>query len=260
MIFGGEFISGIDLVDIMLWLFTLFFFGLVFYLQQESRREGYPVESDTTGDVEESGIVWFPPPKTFRLPHGEGEVTVPHGPRDERKHALVRTAPWPGAPYAPTGDPMLAGVGPGSYAERADVPDRTTSGKTRIAPLRVCEGFKPFDKDPDPRGMNVVGADGKVGGEVVDLWVDRSEAFFRYLEVETGTDGNSRRVLLPMTFVVIDNAKKQVKVDAVLGSHFAKAPRTKSPDEVTRLEEDKIAGFFGGGKLYATQSRVESLV
>lgn len=260
MIFGGEFISGVDLVDIMLWLFTIFFFGLVFYLQQESRREGYPLESDTTGEVEDSGVIWFPPEKTFLLPHGEGEVSVPHGPRDERKHALVRTANWPGAPYAPTGDPMLAGVGPGSYAERADRPDMTNGGETRIAPLRDCKGYQPSDKDPDPRGMPVYGADGKLGGEVVDLWVDRSEAIFRYLEIETGADGGSRRVLLPMTFAVVNNGKKRIDVDAVLGSHFAKAPRTKAADQVTRLEEDKIAGFYGGGKLYATQSRVESLV
>ncbi|MEL7454246.1 MAG: hypothetical protein AAGJ50_12835, partial [Pseudomonadota bacterium] len=44
MIFGGEYVDGIDLVDISLWLFTIFFIGLVFYLQAESRREGYPEE------------------------------------------------------------------------------------------------------------------------------------------------------------------------------------------------------------------------
>ncbi|MEM9842223.1 MAG: photosynthetic reaction center subunit H, partial [Pseudomonadota bacterium] len=40
MIFGGEFVQGIDLVDVSLWLFTLFFFGLIFYLRREDRREG----------------------------------------------------------------------------------------------------------------------------------------------------------------------------------------------------------------------------
>ena len=42
--------------------------------------------------------------------------------------------PWPGAPLEPTGDPMLAGVGPGSYAERADHPEKTYHGDDLLAP------------------------------------------------------------------------------------------------------------------------------
>ena len=38
--------------------------------------------------------------------------------------------------------------------------------------------------DPDPRGLPVIGADGAVAGIVCDLWVDRAEVLFRYLEVE----------------------------------------------------------------------------
>ncbi|MBI1391963.1 MAG: photosynthetic reaction center subunit H [Alphaproteobacteria bacterium] len=260
MIFGGEFISGVDLVDIALWLFTLFFFGLVFYLQQESRREGYPLESDTTGKLEGSGVVWFPQPKTFRLPHGQGEVSVPHGPRDTRRHNLVRTASWAGAPVTPTGDPMQAGVGPGSYAQRMDIPDVTNDGRPRIVPMRTDPEYKVASNDLDPRGLTVYGADGQAGGVVKDLWIDQSEALFRYLEVDTGPAAGSRRVLLPITFAVINKGRKRVEVDAILGKQFAMAPTTKSPEKVTRLEEDKIAGFYGGGKLYATPSRTESLI
>ncbi|MEM9704644.1 MAG: photosynthetic reaction center subunit H [Pseudomonadota bacterium] len=259
MILSQEFTAGIDLVDISLWVFTLFFFGLVFYLQAEGRREGYPLEGDTSGEKEDEGTFWYLPKKIFRLPHNRGERTLFHGKRDERSHNLERTAVWPGAPYTPKGDPLLAGVGPASYAERDDVPDLTDDGRNRIVPFRLGDGYEVAKADADPRGYQVIGADGEKGGECVDLWVDRSEAVIRYLEVNVGDSATPKQVLLPMPFANINKAKKRVVVEAVLGDQFKNVPRTKSPVSVTRLEEDKIAGYFGGGKLYATPSRTESL-
>jgi len=37
-------------------------------------------------------------------------------------------------------------------------------------------------------------------------------------------------------------------------------PTTRHPDQVTLLEEDKIAGYYGGGYLYSTPQRQEPLV
>jgi len=259
MIFGGEFINGVDLVDVSLWAFTLFFFGLIFFLRREDRREGYPLEADTTGKEEPSGTFWFAPKKTFTLPHGRGTVTVPHGKRDTRRHAMARTAVWPGAPYAPTGDPMRDGVGPASFAEREDIADLTNDGRNRIVPFRLGDGYSVAKGDPDPRGMTVYGGDGKPAGKVTDLWVDRSEALIRYLELEVGEAPMQKRVLLPMPFAKINNWRRRVDVDAIFAHHFAGVPATKSPDSVTRLEEDRIAGYYGGGKLYATPARTESL-
>ena len=267
MIFGGEFVTGIDLVDISLWTFTLFFFGLIFYLRREDRREGYPLETDTTGRLEDEGVVWYAPKKTFTLPHDRGTVSVPHGPRDTRKHAMARTAVWPGAPYQPTGNPLVDGIGPAAWAERMDIPDLTDDGRNRIVPFRD-DHVSVAKEDADPRGMTVFGADKKPVGTVTDLWVDRSEAIIRYLEVELeattfeGVGGNNR-VLLPMPFAVIHRAQLRragrVDVDALYSHHFADVPRTKAPNMVTRLEEDKICGYFGGGKLYAHPDRSEPL-
>ncbi len=259
MIFGGEFVTGIDLVDVSLWAFTLFFFGLIFYLRREDRREGYPLEADTTGKEEPSGLVWFPPKKTFHLPHGRGDVTFSAGPRDNREHAMKRMAVWPGAPYQPTGDPMRDGVGPASYAERADVPDLTDDGRARIVPFRAGDGYEVAEEDPDPRGMTVYGLDGEPAGEVVDLWIDRAEAIIRYLEINIGDETTPKHVLLPMPFAKIDRKRGRVDVDAILARQFEHVPTTKTPNEVTRLEEDKIAGYYGGGKLYAVPARTESL-
>ena len=184
-------------------------------------------------------------------------MTVPHGKRDRRQHALARTAVWPGAPYAPTGNPMVDGVGPASYAEREDVVDLTDDGRPRIAPFRAGDGFTIAKGDKDPRGMPVFGADGKTAGKVVDVWADRSEAMIRYLEVELEGLAAGKHVLLPMPFAKVNGYRGRIEVDAILASQFADAPSLKIADLVTRLEEDKISGYYGGVKLYATPARSE---
>ena len=41
---------------------------------------------------------------------------------------------------------------------------------------------------------------------------------------------------------------------------FADVPATKSLDQVTKLEEDRIVGYYGAGTLYATPARQEPLL
>ena len=45
-----------------------------------------------------------------------------------------------------------------------------------------------------------------------------------------------------------------------LGHQFADVPGTKSTDQVTQLEEEKIMAYYGAGTLYAEPSRVDPLV
>ena len=74
---------------------------------------------------------------------------------------LDAAAPWPGAPMQPLGDPMQDGVGPASYALRAEVPDVTFDEQLpKIVPLRAAEGYYLAAQDPDPRGYQVVTAAG----------------------------------------------------------------------------------------------------
>ena len=260
MIFDGQFVPGIDLADVLLWAFFIFFGALIFYLQQEGRREGYPLESDTTGEVEKMEGFWFPPAKTFHLPHGRGDVTVPPGPRDNRVHKLKRTGKTDGSAYEPIGDPMTAEVGPGSYAERADVPDLTDDGRPRIVPFARASEYSVAEQDADPRGMTVYGCDKKPAGVVADLWVDQSEAVVRYMDVDLGEAGGHRRVILPVPFARIDGGRKAVFVHAIKAEHFAGVPALKSSSEITRLEEDKVSAYYGAGKLYATPDRLEPLL
>jgi photosynthetic reaction center H subunit len=255
----GAITGYIDVAQIVLYLFWIFFFGLVYYLQMESKREGFPLETVyPSGEMRTSpGFVMMPTPKTFLLPHG-GSVTVPN---DQVSPQVLHAEPMHrlmGAPLVPTGNPMLDGVGPGSYADRADEPDRTWEGDPKIVPLRVAADYGVASQDTDPRGLEVVGADGEVAGTVSDLWIDKSEMMFRYIEVAVTAGGAARNVLLPMNFARIKG--DCVKVASILGHQFAQVPGTKSPQQVTLLEEEKIMAYYGGGTLYAEPSRQEPLV
>jgi photosynthetic reaction center H subunit len=125
-------------------------------------------------------------------------------------------------------------------------------------PLRVAPGFGVAPQDVDPRGLPVTGVDGRDGGTVVDLWVDRAEMLFRYLEIDVPNAAKGPQVLLPINFAVV--GERNVKVQSVLGEQIAGVPRLKHPDQVTLLEEEKIMAYYGAGTLYATAARSEPLL
>jgi photosynthetic reaction center H subunit len=183
---------------------------------------------------------------------------VPHARRDRRAIAARRTSVVPGSPMRPTGNPMVDGVGPASYAERAKVPDLTAHGEPKILPMRLARNFSIAPGDPDPRGMSVFGADGAKAGTVVDVWIDRAEWMIRYLEV--GLASGEERVLLPMTMALINKRLRHVKVDAITGAQFADVPKLADPDLVTFYEEERVTAYYGGGFLYATPARAEPLL
>jgi photosynthetic reaction center H subunit len=254
---NGAITSYIDVAQIALYVFWAFFAGLIFYLHRENKREGYPLESERSGHVDVQGFPAIPSPKTFLLRDGRS-VSVPNALREEREIAAEPSGGWLGAPLEPTGNPMIDGIGPGAWAQRADVADTTVEGDLRIVPLSQAPGFGLSRKDPNPVGMPVIGADGQIGGEVVELWVDRAEAVFRYLEVEVPGHSGPRRVLLPMNFSKID--RHSVRVRSILAAQFADVPATRAPGQVTLLEEDRIVAYYGGGTLYATPQRQEPLL
>ncbi len=268
-----EFFGAFDIVSLILTLFVLFFAGLMIYIRREDRREGYPIEDDVTGRLEPAqGMFFVAKPKAFRLAGGEGIVFKPDARRDAPEITGARRSRVSGAPFDPVGDPMLAGVGPGAYALRAQTPDRTDHGALKITPLRAAPDFFIDRRDPDPRGMTVLGVDGVAAGVVCDVWIDRGEILLRYLEVELAAPAPAgpravgaaapagRRVLLPMTMAVVSRSSRTVKTDTVLARQFAAAPALASPDEVTRDEEERIAAYYGAGYLYATPARTEPLL
>ena len=245
----ASFFGEVDLASVSLWLFYIFFAGLVIWIQRENMREGYPLEDDE-GNQSSNPSMWpLPEDKTFKLPHGRGEVTVPSGQTPERADiALKRAGPGNGYPLEPTGDPMIDGVGPASWAPRRDVPELDGHGHPKIVPMSGAEGFS-VAAGRDPRGLPVVAGDGEIVGKIVDMWIDEPEQLVRYLELELDSKWGSGTRLLPMTFAKIKS--NRVDVHALYGKHFATIPTIASPRQVTLLEEDKVSGYYGGGKLYA---------
>ncbi|MBW4708292.1 photosynthetic reaction center subunit H [Roseobacter sp. YSTF-M11] len=245
----GTFFGEFDLASLSLWLFYVFFAILIIYIQRENMREGYPLEDDE-GNKSSNPSMWpLPRDKTFKLPHGRGEVTVPSGQTPERDDiAMKRVGSGNGFPLEPTGDPMLDGVGPASWAPRRDAPELDGHGHPKIVPMSGAEGFH-VAAGRDPRGLPVVAGDGEIVGKITDMWLDEPEQLVRYLEVELDSKWGSGTRLMPMTFAKIRSNK--VTVHALYGKHFATIPTIASPRQVTLLEEDKISGYYGGGKLYA---------
>ena len=120
----------IDLALVVTDLFVLAFISLVLYLRREDRREGYPLEDDVTGRLEPNGGgMWMARPKTFKLAFHDHDTTVPNSIRESQQVNARRTGRAPGLPLAPNGDPLLAGVGPGAYAQRAKTPDTLLHGE-----------------------------------------------------------------------------------------------------------------------------------
>ncbi len=254
----GSVLAHFDVAQITIYVFWGFFFSLIWWLRREDHREGYPLVSDIPGQVADC-YPPMPPPKHFHLSPGH-EVAAPRGEKPET-FAAQRVLGWAGAPFEPTGNPMIDGVGPAAYAQRHDTPELAyDDGLPKIVPLRTAEDFFLSQEDPDPRGYTVIGGDGQVAGHVVDAWIDRSEYIVRYLEVETDAAGGARRVLVPTHFVNFRNRAREIRVKAILAAQFAEVPRLKDADTVTSLEEDKITAYYGGGLLYATPSRMLPLL
>jgi photosynthetic reaction center H subunit len=254
----GAITQYVDVAQLVLYAFWVFFFALIYYLQRESKREGYPMHSDRPGRSTVPGLLPMPRVKTYHLYHG-GTVDAPRE-RDMLPSAVPGTpvAGFPGAPLEPNGDPIGQNIGPGSYTLRIDQPELDTHGRPLIQPLRRLEGFEVARQDADPRGMKVIGEDGVVAGRVHDLWLDSAEMIVRFLEVSVSGAALGPHVLLPIGFARISNG--QVTVRSLRAAHFAGVPRTRHPDEVTSLEEDKIMGYYGGGTLYADPERQEAFI
>ena len=134
----GSLTGYIDVAQMTLYAFFLFFAGLVYYLRREDKREGYPLEAENVpqGTSIKEGFPFLPRPKIFRLPSG-GTYLAPAGTTEEREILARQIEPWPGSPLHPTGDPMIDGVGPASYALRRDEPARMLDGSPMIVPLRL---------------------------------------------------------------------------------------------------------------------------
>jgi photosynthetic reaction center H subunit len=249
---GVNFFGNFDLASLSIWLFWIFFAGLIFYLQTENMREGYPLEDEDGNPAANQGPFPVPKPKTFLLRDGKGKLVVP-SPENEALHrradlAMARTAASEGFPHAPTGDPMADGVGPASWVPREDVPELDAHGHAKIVPMSGHEDFF-VSAGYDPRGLPVLSRDDQVVAHVTDLWIDPGEHEVRYLEFELEPEYGQGKRLVPITMAKVKS--RWVEVSSLNRGHFAGVPQTASTSQVTKLEEEKICGWYAGGTLYS---------
>lgn len=250
---GNTFFGDFDLASAAIWMFWIFFAGLVYYLQTENMREGYPLVDDDGDASANQGPFPVPGDKTFSLPHGRGDLTVPSGQRGDRPDlALARTSASNGAPYVPTGNPMVDGVGPASWAPRRDVPELDGHGHIKIRPMSTLTDFS-HSGGRDPRGKVVVAGDGEVMGRITDMWVDVPECMVRFLTMDMNPEGSGLTRLIPINLCRIGSDR--VTVRSLYSHNFADIPTIKKADEITLLEEEKIMAYYAGGTLYATPER-----
>ena len=251
---GTTFFGNFDLASLAIWSFWAFFAGLVYYLQTENMREGFPLVDDDGKPSANQGPFPVPSDKTFLLPHGRGSLTVPSGQRGDRADlALKRTSAANGMPYEPTGNPMVDGVGPAAWAPRRDVPELDGHGHVKIKPLSHLPDYH-VSAGTDPRGKAVVGGDGEVVGRITDMWVDVPEQMVRFLTVDLNPEGTGKTRLLPINLVSIRSDRVVVK--SLHAHNFDDIPTIKSGGEVTLLEEEKVMAYVAGGNLYASAKRL----
>ncbi|MCB6176801.1 photosynthetic reaction center subunit H [Rhodobacter sp. Har01] len=250
---GVNFFGDFDLAALAIWSFWGFFALLVYYLQTENMREGYPLEMEDGTVAPNQGMFPVPSPKTFKLPNGRGNLTVPSE-ENEAAHrrtdlALARTAVSEGFPHAPTGNPLVDGVGPASWVPRRDEPELDAHGHNKIVPMALAKGFN-VTAGRDPRGLPVQAADMEVVGRVTELWVDVPEQMVRYLEIELNS---GKKKIVPLTLARI--WADRVRVMGIASDSFENIPALKSSTEITKLEEDKVSAYVAGGWLYDAEKR-----
>ena len=252
---GVEFFGDVDLASVAIWSFWIFFAGLVYYLQTENMREGYPLQDEDGRTKATSGLFPLPKDKTFILRDGRGTLTVPAEQQKDRETlALARTELHTGAPYAATGNPMESGVGPAAWAARRDEPELDVHGTPKIRPLSDLPDFH-VAAGRDPRGKAVVTGDGEVVGRVIDMWVDIPEQIVRYLTVDLNPEGSGQTRVIPMGYARIRSDR--VSVRSLYSHNFEGIPAVTGDGQITLLEEEKVMAWFAGGTLYATPKRAE---
>jgi photosynthetic reaction center H subunit len=254
----GAITAHFDVAQITIYVFWGFFFSLIWYLRREDHREGYPLVADVPG-TEALSIPGLPTPKTFLMADGH-EILAPR-PEAPEVFAAERVLGWAGAPFEPTGNPMVDGIGPAAYARRPDVPDHAYSdGLPNIVPLRSAAEYFLAYEDTDPRAFPVIANDGITVGHITDVWIDRAEYVMRYLEIGLVEEFGGATVLMPSSFAKIKAKQGVIMCNYINSAQFATVPVLRNPDVVTLLEEDRLCGYYAGGQLYGKIGRLEPIL
>lgn len=109
----------------------------------------------------------------------------------------------------------------------------------RVVPLNQLSGYKVADGEPDIRGWEVLGADGRRLGRVDDLLVDTQANKVRYVDV----DGEGRHVTIPIGYATLERERREVVVDRLGDEQFSALPAyDRGP--ITRDFEERVSQAF----------------
>lgn len=122
----------------------------------------------------------------------------------------------------------------------------------RLSSIEELEDFEVAEGDPDPRGWEVLGADGQRIGAVEDLIVDTTAMKVRYLdcnvdEERLGLDTTNRHVLIPVGFARLDEEDNQVVVDRISSQDVGDLPAF-SGLPLARDDENALLNRFTSGR------------
>ena len=245
----GQISNQIDIPTVAFWVFALFFVVLVAWLQRESKREGYPLRaSPFTNEL----INGAPPPPaeplTYILNEG-GTTDAPHYYEQAPTHARPLRM-FDGTPFYPVGNPLLAGIGPGSWVMKKDVPALTERGDLLLQPLSLLHEWSIEKIDADPRGMAVFDWRWNEVGRVAEVWIDRGIKIVRMLEVELRADLGASRVLVPIYHTDIYEKARRIRVTALWAHQFPDVPMPAQPGVITGQEEERLNAYYAAGLFY----------
>lgn len=247
-------LGDIDVAFLCVVAFVAFFIGLVYYLRQEDKREGFPMVQIHGGRhveiVTREGWPELPAPKTFRLPHGHGTVTVPRRdapeiPDDVEGRVMI------GEGLRTDGNPLDIGLGAAAYqADKPDFPDLNYRGEPKIVSLDRTPDFYILPGDPDPRGWPFLDKHGRRVGTITDLWFNKAEYFLRYFTYRV--DDTGEELIAPSFFCIVDIRDRTVRARTLIGEDLLRAP-VKAGEVITWVEEDRVNGYFAGGIPFAPE-------
>ncbi|MDQ2889738.1 MAG: DUF2382 domain-containing protein [Gemmatimonadota bacterium] len=130
-------------------------------------------------------------------------------------------------------------------ADRRGEPDEVP----RVAALGDLGDFQVAEGYPDPRGWNVMGADGMKIGKVHDLIVDTGEMRTRYLDVTLYKDAigaaDDHDVLLPVGAAQLDDTNDHVMLGSLTPAQLGALPEF-THGEITRDYEDTLLQHMPG--------------
>ena len=248
-------IGHLDVAQIMLYAFFLFFAGLHLV-----PAPGRPARRLSAG-------IRRTAPSSPRLPvHSLAQDLSPRRrldresaefPGRQRPINAVKVEPWPGAPHRADRRPVAGRRRPGSWNVRPDFAYKTFDGHDVVAPMRVATNYAVADGGGNPIGFSVIGADGKVAGTIKDIWVDRAESMVSYYEIGL-TGGKS--VLAPVHFCDVNFRARTVKITALTAEPVRRGAATEEPRRVTMQEEEKVAAVLRRRHALFDPARAEPLL